>query len=175
MYAQTGDAERPVYTRDGDFFVPSILAQGPWNPDAQHGGPVAALLAWLMEQVPSAAPMQFVRVTVDLMREVPIAPLTVSTRVVRAGRRIAVLEAALIHNGREVARASGLRMRLNDVPLEYNAAYHRDEFDTPPGDVDPAAPEFERPPGAHVAGILRVTEIDRVTIVNRHSANAQMW
>ena len=58
-----------------------------------------------MEQVPSTTPMQFVRVTVDLMREVPLEPLTTQTRVVRAGRRIEVLESALLHQGREVARA----------------------------------------------------------------------
>jgi hypothetical protein len=175
MSVSHDSARPPVFTRDGDAFVPSLLAQGPWNPNAQHGGPVAALLAWLMEQVPSTTPMQFVRVTVDLMREVPLEPLTTQTRVVRAGRRIEVLESALLHQGREVARASGLRMRIGDQPVEFVAGYHTDGFDVPPGEADPNVRPPPSPPGAHVAGVLDASAIERVSVVHRKSSTAQMW
>ena len=32
------------YEQDGDLLVPSELTRGPWDPDAQHAGPPAALL-----------------------------------------------------------------------------------------------------------------------------------
>lgn len=36
-----------------DRYLPTRLSQGPWSADRQHGGPVAALLARMLE---SAAP-----------------------------------------------------------------------------------------------------------------------
>jgi hypothetical protein len=119
--------------------------------------------------------MQFVRVTVDLMREVPLEPLTTATRVVRGGRRIEVLEASLLHGGREVARASGLRMRIGDRPVEFIAEYHTDQFDIPPGDPDPSVRPPPSPPGAHVAGVLQASDTERVSVVHRKSSTAQMW
>ena len=40
-----------VFHRDGDLFVPTELARGPWSADAQHGGAPAALLARAIELV----------------------------------------------------------------------------------------------------------------------------
>src|SRR5436853_220799 len=37
------------FHRDGGRFVPTELTRGPWNADAQHGGPPAALLGTVME------------------------------------------------------------------------------------------------------------------------------
>ena len=39
----------PLFVRDGEWFVPSVRTAGPWSPDAMHGGPPAALLAWAVE------------------------------------------------------------------------------------------------------------------------------
>jgi len=43
----------PLYTADGDRFVPSEHTRGPWDPRHQHGGAPAALLARAVE-APSA-------------------------------------------------------------------------------------------------------------------------
>ena len=39
-----------LYERDGDRFVATELTRGPWNPDHQHAGPPAALLARAIER-----------------------------------------------------------------------------------------------------------------------------
>lgn len=106
-----------VFTVDGDRFLPSDAARARWYPDALHGGPVAALFARQVERVPAAVPMMVVRLTVDLMRPVPTRPLTVTTRVVREGRRIQVVDATMEADGTVVARASALRIRLLDLPV----------------------------------------------------------
>ena len=80
----------------------------------QHGGPVSALLAHVVEQVPTLVPMRCGRLTVDLMRAVPVARLETAARVVREGKRVQVVEAALVHDGVEVARASARRVRTAD-------------------------------------------------------------
>jgi hypothetical protein len=121
----------------GDAFVPTELTRGGWSDDAQHGGPPSALLARAIERVDTLAPMQVVRMTIDLMREVPLTPLTVRTRVVREGRRIQLVEAELAARDVVVARTSALKIRTADVPL-------------PPddGDDDPPPPPEECPPFA---------------------------
>ena len=62
------DQAEPValYVPDGGTFVPTIATRGPWSPDAQHGGPVAALLCRGVEAVESAMPLGVSRLTVEL-------------------------------------------------------------------------------------------------------------
>ncbi|HTZ07918.1 MAG TPA: thioesterase family protein, partial [Acidimicrobiales bacterium] len=88
--------------------------RGPWTPDALHGGPVAALLAGAVEAVPAADPVQVTRLTVELLRPVPLAPLLVSTSVARPGRKVQVVEATVSDGERPLAWARALRLRLQD-------------------------------------------------------------
>ncbi len=113
-----------LYTFDGSAYLPGPLCVGPWSPDAQHGGPVSALLAGAVESAVDprfeSVPVQTVRVTVELLRPVPLSPLTLSSAVVRPGRNVQLVEATM-HSGEvEVARARGLRIRRSsmDVPVE---------------------------------------------------------
>ena len=106
-----------VFEREGDRFQPQPVARARWYDEVLHGGPVAALFARQVEQVESAQPMMVTRLTVDLMRPVPTKPLEVATRVVREGRRIQVVDALMVSEGVEVARASALRMRVGEVDV----------------------------------------------------------
>jgi acyl-CoA thioesterase len=107
-----------VFVLDHGRFVPQPVSRARWYDEVLHGGPVAALFARQVELVEAAVPMMVTRLTVDLMRPVPTKPLAVSTRVIRAGRRIQVVDAVMEADGIEVARASALRMRAGavDVP-----------------------------------------------------------
>lgn len=106
-----------IFVRDGDCYRPTDLARGPWSPEAQHGGAPAALLARLVERDDGDAPMLVTRLTIELLRPVPIRPLTARTRVLRPGRKVQVVEAALWHADTEVARCTALRLRRAEVPL----------------------------------------------------------
>ncbi|MGN6557119.1 MAG: acyl-CoA thioesterase domain-containing protein, partial [Solirubrobacterales bacterium] len=83
------------YERDGDFFRATELTRGPWDPGAQHAGPPAALLGYALEELPKAEEFQVGRVTFEILRPVPIAPVRVEARVVRPGRRVQMVEAEL--------------------------------------------------------------------------------
>jgi len=107
----------PVFLRDGDRFLPTDSAGSPWGPKVLHGGPPAGLLARTIEHATPDPELQVARLTIDLLRPVPKAPLTTETRVVREGKRIAVLEASLLAEGVEVSRASALLLRRSDVAL----------------------------------------------------------
>lgn len=91
-------------------------AAGPWDPSMQHGGAPASLISWVVEHIPTAAPMQVARLTIDLLRPVPVGPLEIKTEVVREGRKIQLCAVSLLAGGKEVARASALKIRSADIP-----------------------------------------------------------
>ena len=101
-----------IYQVEGDRVVPSSYAQGPWDPTAQHGGAVCGLLARELERVQTLVPMRFSRVTFDLMRSIPLAPIRLASRTLREGKKIQLVEASLFDGESEVARATGLRIRI---------------------------------------------------------------
>ena len=105
-----------LWHRDGDSFVPTELTRGPWNPDHQHAGPPAALLARAMEDASTIVAGQTARLTFDILAPIPLAPLTVETRTLRGGRRIEQIEATLAHDGKHCMRATAWRMRLLETP-----------------------------------------------------------
>ncbi|HEX6222089.1 MAG TPA: thioesterase family protein [Acidimicrobiia bacterium] len=108
-----------LFTRAGEVFAPTRLTEGPWSPDAQHGGPPAALLSGAIENVASDVEMLLVRVSVELLRPVPLAPLRVTTELVRPGRRVQLVSASLSHDGEPVARALGMKIRVADFDLPF--------------------------------------------------------
>ncbi len=109
------------YEPDGDVYVASELTRGPWDPSAQHAGPAAALIAREIERLPvEGAARQIGRVTYEILRSIPIAPLRVEARVVRPGRSVELVEAELADEEGVVVRARAWRLRTEDtdVPAE---------------------------------------------------------
>ncbi len=80
--------------------------RGPWSPDTLHGGPVVGLLAHTVEQAAADSPMLCSRLTVEMLRPVPLAILETEAVVVKQGRRATLIDAALRAEGVVVARAS---------------------------------------------------------------------
>jgi hypothetical protein len=100
---------RALFVRDGDAFRATELALGPWAPGALHGGPPAALLARVLADAVSAPGLRLARITLELVRPVPLGPLTAHTAVVRPGRRVTLIDGALHDpDGREVLRGRAL-------------------------------------------------------------------
>lgn len=105
-----------LFIRDGQFFLPTEAAGGPWSPQYLHGGSPAGLLAWQLEQLTAGTGLRLARLSVDLLRPVPAKPLQVETEVVRSGRRLRLLAANLNADGVTVCRASALY--LEQVPVK---------------------------------------------------------
>lgn len=125
-----------LFQPDGAHLVPTEFARGPWTPDALHGGPVAALLARAIESVPTDEPMHVTRLTVELLRPVPQAPLSVSTSVARPGRKIQLVDAQVTDGDRAVAWGRALRIRLQPTELDgpdLTGPVPGADPDTPPG------------------------------------------
>lgn len=103
---------------DDEWFEATGLTRGPWNPSHQHAGPPAALLSRAIDRVSALQDGQSVRLSFDILRPVPVAGVRVSTRVLRPGRRVELLEASLIdQEGDELMRCTAWRMRRLEVDL----------------------------------------------------------
>lgn len=107
-----------IFEPAGEAFVPTQAAIGPWDPNALHGGPVAMLLARAIEAVPTAEPMDVVRLTVELLKPVRLAPLVPAAELERPGRRVQLVGGTLAQDGVEVARARALRVRRAELGVE---------------------------------------------------------
>jgi hypothetical protein len=111
------DVAGALFEIDGDTAVPGELTRGPWDPGAMHGGPPAALLARAVEQCDPGPAGFLSRLTVELLRPIPLRPLTVSARTLRPGKMVQWIEAILHDGDIEVARAVGLRLRTVEDSL----------------------------------------------------------
>lgn len=112
------ESENPadVFTREGEVWRPSELSRGPWDPRAQHGGAPSALMAHVAESAMAEPGWQLVRLTVELIKPVPVAPLTTrfSTQSARSTTRLTI---DLLAGDTLVARAHALMLRGQALTL----------------------------------------------------------
>ena len=97
---------------EGDWFVPTDYSRGPWVDDACHAGPPTGLLVRAMEQI--VTDQRMTRITVELMRPIPMRGFRVLASMVKLGRSASVTEAELSDDDGIYARAHGLHMRELD-------------------------------------------------------------
>lgn len=104
------------FVPDGDAFVPTDRARGPWDPQSLHGRVISGLLAHEIEARHDADGFIVARLTVDMFRLAPHRPVTVETEVIREGNRIRVIDALMICDGRDAARATAVMLRTGEHP-----------------------------------------------------------
>jgi hypothetical protein len=113
--AKTAHALPPVFAAQGDSLIPSAYSASPWRDDVQHGGSMLGVLARALERFPAGKPVQVTRMTVDMMRAAPLAPIETPVRMLREGRMVELLEASITCGGKEFVRATALRTRLAEI------------------------------------------------------------
>lgn len=140
-------------------FVATPATAGPWSPQAQHGGPPSALAARAIESHEPEPGQRLARVTIDILRPVPVGKITVRTRTVRPGRRVALIEAVLEADGQEVLHARGWRLAATPTAA---AATTPSATGSAPAGLPPEAPPSGMPAdqplptfsGGHTAGYV---------------------
>lgn len=103
---------------DDAFYLPlgddrwraTVHTTGPWDARFQHGGPPGALLARAIEQCSPREDVLVARMTVDILGAIPVDELEIRSRMLRPGRSVELVEAALSAGGRDVARAQAWRV-----------------------------------------------------------------
>lgn len=79
---------------DGDAYLGRDPARGPWSADHCHAGPVAGAIARAIE-VAIGSERPLTRLTIELIRPVPVAGFRVAVTVTRSSRRLATARAEL--------------------------------------------------------------------------------
>ena len=98
---------QPFFSKRGDAFIPNQVSNGPWDPNSMHGRVVIGLLAHAIEERHGSDEFVPARLTVDMFRLPNImTPVEVTTKLVRDGLRIKVVEAEFVSGGTSMARAS---------------------------------------------------------------------
>ncbi|MGO9028975.1 MAG: thioesterase family protein [Acidimicrobiales bacterium] len=128
------DPDDALFVRDGGSFLPTQLARGPWTPKALHGGTVAALVARTVERCSPEGGHQLTRLTLELLRPVPMARLQVTAFLVRPGRKVQLVDAVVESGGVEVAWARALRIRVGEDEDEVEPTVPEEEAPPPPED-----------------------------------------
>jgi Thioesterase-like superfamily len=105
---------QPFFTKDRDAFIPTSVANGPWDPNSLHGRVIIGLLAFEIEQRHGSDDFVPARLTVDMFRLPNMAPIEVKTKLVRDGLRIKVVEAEFFSGGTSMARASCQLLRKTE-------------------------------------------------------------
>lgn len=104
---------RPV----GDAFQPLDMARGFWGPnDNLHARVMIGLFAREFERLHGEPDFQPARLTVDLYRLPDLSPISVTTRLIRQGGRIKVIEGEMFSSGQSIARASCQLLRRTQQP-----------------------------------------------------------
>ena len=79
-----------------------------------HGRVIAGLLAFQIEQDHGHPDLLPARLTVDMYRPPDFSPIVITTKVVRDGYRIKVVDAEFLSGGRSVARATCQLLRRTE-------------------------------------------------------------
>lgn len=102
---------------------------GPWSLEAQHGGPVGGLMARALETVVPRG-FQVCRVTMELLRPVPIGVLQTTAELTWRGWAAAHLTGELRSGGHVCVRARAAALRPK--PLELPELPPEPTWETPP-------------------------------------------
>lgn len=153
------DGARAFYVPLGNGgFRATEHTAGPWDPAHQHAGPPSALLAGALDDRDD---MILARITLEILKPVPIAELEVLTAVERPGRSVELVSAQLRVDGVPLVKARAWRTLPSPVRVapEY----------VPPPLPEPQEDDFG------VFGYARAIEFRYATGGWRDLGPAQVW
>lgn len=109
-----GDAA--FFEISGDNYIARSHARSPWDPGLVHGRLLAGLMARSIELDNPEPDLHPSRMTIDLFRPIPMAPITITTTRRREGRRLRVVEATATVGSVPVGWASTLFLVKSEHP-----------------------------------------------------------
>jgi hypothetical protein len=129
---------RAVVDGDAELLHPLPASASGWSPNQIRGMAVSGAVARATERTADQEfpDMQPARWAVDLFRPARVRPTTVTTTIVRHGRRVGVIDAELRQEDRLVARSRALFVRPSPTPT--GQVWRPDRIlSTPPPDMAP--------------------------------------
>ena len=131
-------------------YQPTEHTQGTWHSDDQHMASATGLLTRELSHFAPQENMRLARISLDILGRIPLAETTITTRFVRAGKTIALLEAILSTGGRDCIIARAWRLMTQDTSAiagleDARANYQPDEL--------PEWDEMHKWPGGYIKSL----------------------
>ena len=96
-------------------YEPLLPAQGAWNAHEQHMAPATGVMCAELEAFMPREDLRIGRVGLDILGLIPLQPFSISTKVLRPGKTIELIEATMVANGRACIVARAWRMQISDT------------------------------------------------------------
>ncbi len=106
-------------------FRATSAVQGAWNTDEQHIAPALGLIAHALERDHAArrtGRLALSRISYDILGVLPLDTVDITTRVIRGGRSVELVEAALSHDGRPAVLARAWFLQVTDTRADAGSA-----------------------------------------------------
>ncbi|GAA4778620.1 thioesterase family protein [Citricoccus nitrophenolicus] len=127
-----------------------VHAQGAWRDDELHMAPVSGLMtAEILAHEPRPE-LRLARLSFEILGTLHFGPLTVTTRTVRPGRTIELVESTLAAQGRDALVARAWRLVTSDTA---DVAVIHDADLTPLAECEPFPTMGERWPGGYIQSL----------------------
>lgn len=139
-------------------YQPTLNAQGAWNEHEQHMAPATGVLTAELNAYAPQANMRIARISLDILGLIPLDDFTITTRCIRPGKTIELIEAVMSSRGRDAIIARAWRLMTQDTSeiagLEDQKALHN------PKDL-PAWDGMKGWPGGFIESVRLVTDTQR--------------
>lgn len=96
-------------------YQPTLHAQGAWNDHEQHMAPATGILTHELLQYSPNPNLRLARLSLDILGLIPLEPFTISTRTIRPGKTIELVEAVMSCAGRDCIIARAWRLLTQDT------------------------------------------------------------
>lgn len=100
-------------------YQPSENTQGAWNEKEQHMGPATGVICKELEHFQPREDLQIGRISLDILGMIHLEEFSITTRLIRPGRTIELIESVFEAKGRTCIVARAWRMQTADTsPVE---------------------------------------------------------
>lgn len=96
-------------------YQPLQAAQGAWNEHEQHMAAATGIICAELERFQPRSDVRIGKINLDIWGLIPLQAFTITTKIIRAGRTIELLEATMAANGRACIVARAWRMQISDT------------------------------------------------------------
>lgn len=139
-------------------YHPSHHAQGAWNEHEQHMAPATGVITHEFMQFAPKANMRIARISLDILGLIPLADFTITTRCLRPGKTIELIESVMSSGGRDCISARAWRLLTQDTSAV--AGLEDETADYQPEQL-PAWDEMKGWPGGFIQSVRLVSDPKR--------------
>ncbi|WP_201617286.1 thioesterase family protein [Psychrobacter urativorans] len=140
------------------YYKPTEHAQGAWNEHEQHMAPATGVLTRELSQFAPQDNMRIARISLDILGLIPLDNFVITTRCIRPGKTIELIESVMSSRGRDCIIARAWRLLTQDTSaiagLEDQDALHQ------PNEL-PVWEDMKGWPGGFIKSVRLVAEADR--------------